>query len=172
MIEEALGAEISTAVKEYPTLTNKRKHQVTHTSPAFDFQDGPSQKRTPSRNGIFRLAHHDRCEDAEQREEIDDYEEDDELSLVNAYRCRDQENTEKETHEPLDLQIISSKEDTDYPYSPVLSFLHPALLRATTICESASDIFFGDPPEMGSRSCSPMPEGEISNALHQKKKPS
>ena len=86
--------------------------------------------------------------------------EDEHLSLVNAYRRQHEEETLGVVSplEPLDLPLSPKEQEScDYmTFSPVSSFFHPAILRATTICESASDILCGqDPPEVDSRPTSP-----------------
>jgi hypothetical protein len=118
-------------------------------SPNADDEDHEfkSHKRTASRNtsSIFtRLA----SEDSERRDSpIDDEDDEEEMMLVNAYHNSNQA-----------MISPTSKQDYNMAFSPVSSFFHPAILRATTICESASDIcpFGGDPPEVDSRPSSPV----------------
>lgn len=89
---------------------------------------------------------------------LDDEEDEDLTTLVHAYRRQHEGQTLVVTPtEPLDLPLSPKEQRCDYMmFSPVSSFFHPAILRATTICESASDILCGqDPPEVDSRPTSP-----------------
>ncbi|KAL3784181.1 hypothetical protein HJC23_001380 [Cyclotella cryptica] len=134
-----------------------------------DYDECSYLKRTTSRNAsvIFTTA----SEDSERRDNpAEDAEEDDfdnALSLSHyrhnsIFRRDDECEDEQEKSELLlDKEILSSslKEDNDddITFSPVSAFFHPAILRATTICESASDIFpCGEPPEVDSRPVSPQ----------------
>ncbi|KAL3778900.1 hypothetical protein ACHAWO_007866 [Cyclotella atomus] len=171
MLPERIDAEFSIA-SAMADAHNKRKRDflrlASHTS--ID-EEAPSHKRTTSRNNasIFRAAVS--SHDVEEREDPAD-DDDDELTLVNAYRSREEPSTvvvAPSSPEPLDLPSSPKVEQQcDYlTFSPVSSFFHPAILRATTICESASDIFCGDPPEVDSRPCTPQVDcdGDATEAL-------
>lgn len=158
MLTEPLDPEFS-ITSAITDAQNKRKRdflrQASQTS--IDEEAIRSHKRTASPNNstIFRAA---AAHDVEERQEPDD----DEINLVNAYRSRHEEQSVQTSSEPL-YDVPSPQHQCDYSFSPVPSFFHPAILRATTICESASDIFCGDPPEVDSRPCSPLHIGEASD---------
>ena len=153
MIEEPMTAELSiTQVME--EHQNKRKRDFLRQASQTSIDDEVRcHKRTNSKNVIFRISPHD----VEEREEAECDIEEDELNLVNAYRNRHAQEENEARPEPLNLPSTPVDRQCEYlTFSPVTSFFHPAILRATTICESASDIFCGDPPEMESRPCSPQ----------------
>jgi hypothetical protein len=178
MIDRNIGAEFSIA--SAIDAQHKRKRDFLRQASQTSVEDEVRcHKRTTSKNNaIFRTVASDASHDEEERE--DPAEEEDELMLVNAYRSRhvDEVNTHQEgtSTEPLDLPLSPKHDECDFMnFSPISSFFHPAILRATTICESASDIFCGDPPEVDSRPCSPqecetVPEnGKSTEALEEKK---
>jgi hypothetical protein len=164
MLPEPIDAEFSIA-SAMADSHNKRKRDflrlASHTS--ID-EEAPCHKRTTSNASIFRAAVS--THDVEEREDPAD--EDDELNLVNAYRFREETTVTQSSPEPLDLPSPKVEQQCEYlTFSPVSSFFHPAILRATTICESASDIFCGDPPEVDSRPATPQVDcdGEATEAL-------
>jgi hypothetical protein len=159
---------------------NKRKREssIAFTSSLVDADDyvlPKSHKRVNSRSTspVFATA----SDDHESREApVDDIDEDDfeeEMNLVNAYRTNsifrreDQRQQQDEREEGATLIkndiLSSSKHQEAYEEiscSPVSSFFHPAILRATTICESTSELCYSDPPEIDSRPASPCREEE------------
>lgn len=151
MIEESITAELS-VIPSMEEHQNKRKRDFLRQASQTSVDDEVRcHKRTNSKNAIFRISPHD----VEVREEAEFDE--DELNLVNAYRSRHSQEENESRREPLNLPSTPVDRQCEYlTFSPVTSFFHPAILRATTICESASDIFCGDPPEMESRPSSPQ----------------
>ena len=148
---------------------NKRKRDFIRQASQTSIDDEVRcHKRSNSRNNasIFRTA----AQDVEERQEPDDDDEE-EVNLVNAYRSRNEvhqhDGAAHAKPEPLDLPSPKNQECDYMTFSPVSSFFHPAIMRATTICESASDIFCGEPPEVESRPCSPQQFGEATTACNE-----
>ncbi|KAL7489760.1 hypothetical protein ACHAW6_015474 [Cyclotella cf. meneghiniana] len=191
MIDELIPTDrirefsIESMISDQQTLNKRKRESLVKQTLAVrvrpidddeeDYDECKSLKRSTSRNVsvIFTTA----SEDSERRDNpADDAEEHDfEHSLTlshyrrnSIFRREDDCEDEQEKSEPsLDKEILSSslKDDNydDLSFSPVSSFFHPAILRATTICESASDIFpCGDPPEVDSRPVSPQVD-EVNN---------